>query len=238
LIVKIDNGSVALLASAHEQEVPMSVRRAARLAVLLATVAALLGPAGPALAMIDDPGGGGTPTLLSPADASTLANTPAADPSGSSTSAVDSATALAASSQPGSDTFVEAGDSPQAAVGLALATPVSVRPVCWANAAWHRWGTWPYQQKLTDTTYWCAVYGNHITYRSSSTTASGTFCATGWTASQLIAGGVGPGFATFTTRSSAGFSCATVIPWIVIHTTHHQDIRRGDQGGTAFVGSG
>jgi hypothetical protein len=23
----------------------------------------------------------------------------------------------------------------------------------------------------------------------------------------------------------------------VIHTAHHQDIRRGDQGGTAFVGS-
>lgn len=217
----------------------MSERRAARVAVLLATVAAMLGLAGPALAMVDDPGGGGTATLLSPADASTLANAPAPDPSsGSSTSAVDSATALAASSAPGADTFVEGGDSPEAAVGLSLATPASLRPICWANAAWHRWGTWPYQQKLIDTTYWCAVYGNHITYRTSSTTASGTFCATGWTASQLIAGGVGPGFTYFTTRSSAGFSCATVIPWIVLHTTHHQDIRRGDKGGTSFVGSG
>jgi hypothetical protein len=216
----------------------MSVRRAPRLVALLAAATAMLGSAGPALAMVDDPGGGGTPTLLSPTDATTLANAPAPDPSGSSTSAVDSPTALAASSQPGANTFVEAGDSPEAAVGLSTAIPTSVRPVCWANAAWHRWGTWPYQQKLIDTTYWCAVYGNHITYRTSSTTANGTFCGTGWTASQLVAGGVGPGFATFTIRSSAGFSCATVIPWIVIHTSHHQDIRRGDQGGTAFVGSG
>ena len=53
------------------------------------------------------------------------------------------------------------------------------------------------------------------------------------------AGGiVGRGFTYFTNRASAGFACPTVIPWITIHTTHHQDIRRGDQGGTAFVGSG
>lgn len=216
----------------------MSVRRAARLAVLLAALAAILGSAAPAFAMIDDPGGGGTPVLLSADDASVLANAPAPDPSsGSSTTAVEGTTALAASSLPGADTFIEAGDSAEAAVGALVTVPATLRPICWANAAWHKWGTWPYQQKLTDTTYWCAVYGNHITYRSSSTTGSGTFCATGWTSTQLIAGGVGPGFTYFTTRSSAGFSCATVIPWIVLHTTHHQDIRRGDQGGTAFVGS-
>jgi hypothetical protein len=221
----------------------MSVRRSARLAVLLAAVTAILGSATPALAMIDDPGGG-TPTLLSPDDASALANAPVppADQSGSSTSEIDSATALAASTLPGADTWIEPGASTEAAVGLAALTeggvPATVRPICWANAAWHRWGTWPYQQRLTDTTYWCAVYGSHITYRSSTTTATGTFCGTAWTSSQLIGGGVGPGFTYFTTRSAAGWSCATVIPWITIHTSHHQDVKRGYMGGTTLVGSG
>jgi hypothetical protein len=218
----------------------MSVRRTARLAVLLAAMTAILGSAAPALAVIYDPGGG-TPTLLSPDDASALANSTVGDLSGSTTSAVDGATALASSTMPDADTYVEPGISADAAVGLVTlyepGTLAALRPICWANAAWHQWGTWPYQQRLTDTTYWCAVYGSHITYRSSSTTATGTFCGTGWRSSQLIAGGVGSGFTYFTIRSAAGWSCATVIPWITIHTSHHQDVRRGDKGGTSFVGS-
>jgi hypothetical protein len=103
---------------------------------------------------------------------------------------------------------------------------------------WHQWGTWPYQQRITDTTYWCAVYGSHITYRSSTTTASGTLCAVNWRARQLIGGGVGPGFTYFTMRSSAGFACPTVIPWITLHTTHHEDVKRTDKGATTLVGSG
>jgi hypothetical protein len=202
-------------------------------------VTAILGTAASAVAAVSPEGG---PTLLSPDDASALANSTATDQSGSSTSQVDSATALAASTLPGAQTWTEAGVTTEAAVGLVGLYEgggiLMLRPICWANAAWHKWGTWPYQQRLTDTTYWCAIYGSHITYRTSTTTANGTFCATGWTASQLIAGGVGPGFTYFTIRSSAGWSCATVIPWIVIHTSHHQDVRRGDMGGTSFVGSG
>jgi hypothetical protein len=219
----------------------MSVRRTAFSAVFLAATMAILGSAAPALAMLGDPGGGGTPTLLSPDDAAALANAPAADPSGSSMREVDGGAALTASTLPGADTWVESGVSADAAVGLATlneaGSSASLRPICWANAAWRQWGTWPYEQRLTDTTYWCAVYGSHITYRSSSTTATGTFCGTAWTASQLIGGGVGPGFTYFTTRSSAGFSCATVIPWVTIHTSHHQDVKRGYKGGTSFVGS-
>jgi hypothetical protein len=103
---------------------------------------------------------------------------------------------------------------------------------------WHQWGTWPYQQRITDTTYWCAVYGSHITYRSSTTTASGTLCAVNWRARQLIGGGVGPGFTYFTIRSSAAFACPTLIPWITLHTTHHEDVKRTDKGATTLVGSG
>jgi hypothetical protein len=219
----------------------MSVRRAARLALLWATAAALLGSAAPAAyATAGDPGGGNRPAAVSPGDAYALAATPTEE-SGAWRSVVDAATALAASSLPGAQTSVDSDLSPDAAVGLARsgATAISAAlPACWANAAWHQWGTWPYQQRLTDTTYWCAVYGSHITYRTSSTTASGTLCGTGWTANQLIGGGIGRGFKYFTVRASAGFSCATVIPWFTIHTTHHEDVKRNARGGTTFVGVG
>jgi hypothetical protein len=42
----------------------------------------------------------------------------------------------------------------------------------------------------------------------------------------------------FTNRASAGFACPTVIPWITIHTTHHEDTKRNDRGVSTFVGSG
>jgi hypothetical protein len=215
----------------------MSVRRAALLALLLAAVTAILGSAAPALAVIDP-----TPTPLPPDQAQALATAPAAVPSGSSTTAVDARTALNASAVPGALTSIESGISPSAAVGLAPLNEgnsiSATRPVCWANAAWSQWGTWPYQQRVTDTTYWCAVFGSHITYRTSTTTASGTLCGVSWRAGALIGGGVGKGFTYFTHRASAGFSCPTVIPWVVIHTTHYEDLKRTDRGVTTFVGTG
>jgi len=207
--------------------------------MLLAAAAIIAVTALPASATVADPGDA---TPLSLDEATALATAPAAAPSGSSTAEVDGGTALAASSLPGADTWIESDLSPGAAVGLApdggaVAAKIT-RPTCWANAAWHQWGTWPYQQRLTDTTYWCAIYGDHITYRTSSTTATGTLCGTGWTSSQIIAGGVGPGYTYFTVRSSAGWACSTVIPWVTLHTSHHQDVKRGDKGGASFVGSG
>jgi hypothetical protein len=210
----------------------MSVRRPALLGMFLATVVALLAAA-PTLAATE------VPPPLPPDEAQALATT--GTTSGSSTSAVDGLTALNASTLSESETAIEAGVSAQAAVGLAPLTEGNViaqRPVCWASAFWRQWGTWPYQQRITDTTYWCAVYGSHITYRSSTTTASGLLCGVNWRARQLIAGGVGPGFTYFTMRSSAGFACPTVIPWVTIHTTHHEDVKRTARGATTLVGSG
>lgn len=211
----------------------MSLRRAALLALVLAAMSALLGSA--ALAAAADP------SPLPPDQAQALATAPT-DTSGSTTSVVDGQTALNASSLPGASTSIESGVSAQAAVGLAPLTEGNIisasRPVCWANAAWHQWGTWPYQQRITNTAYWCAVYGSHITYRSASTTTSGTLCETNWRQTQLISGGVGRGFTYFTLRSSAGFSCQTIVPWITIHTDHHEDVKRNDRGVTSFVGSG
>jgi hypothetical protein len=213
----------------------MSVRRAAVLAMLLAAVlTAILGSAALTSAA--------TPAPLPQDQAQALIIAPADVPEGSSTTSVDGATALGASTQPGADTSIESGISAQAAVGIVPLNEgnaiSATRPICWANAAWHQRGTWPYQQRITDTTYWCAVFGSHITYRSSTTTASGTLCGVDWRAHALIGGGVGPGFTFFTVRASAGFSCETDIPWITIHTSHHFDIKRTDRGVTTSVGSG
>lgn len=223
---------------------PISVRRAALLALLLVAVTAILGSAVPALAAIGLPG----PSPSPPDDAQALATATADVPSGSSTTAVDGQTALNASTLPGADTSIEAGISPQAAVGLAplnesgdgstIASVPATRASCWANATWHQWGTWPYQQRITDTSYWCAIFDKHITYRTSTTTASGLLCGVSWRAAALIGGGVGPGFTYFTNRASANFTCQTAVPWIAIHTTHHLDTKRTDRGVTTEVGSG
>lgn len=218
----------------------MSRRRAALLALLLVVVAAILGSAGPAAADL------GTPTPLSPdkAQALALATAPADVADGSSTSAVDGGTVLDASAAPDAQTSIEPGISRGAAVGLVpliepdSAATTATRASCWANSMWHQWGTWPYQQRVTDTTYWCAIYNKHITYRTSTTTASGLLCGVSWRAGALIAGGVGRGFTYFTNRASAGFSCQTIIPWITLHTTHHLDVKRTDTGRTTQVGTG
>jgi hypothetical protein len=199
--------------------------------MLLATASVALGLAVSARAL------GANPAPL-PSDQATALATAAADvPSGSLTQAVDGQTVLNASTDPAADTVIESDLSPAAAVGVDP-NGSGTRPTCWSNSMWHQWGTWPYQQRITDTTYWCAVYNSHITFRTSTTTASGFFCGVDWRTGMLIAGGVGKGFTYFTRRSSAGFSCQTDIPWIAIHTTHHEDVKRTDRGVTTLVGSG
>lgn len=220
----------------------MSTRLAARLALLAAVGTAALCGAAPALAVLSSDGGSGGLTPLAPADAETLVTSGEAG-GGTTAVIVDGSTVLAAAALPGANTAVETGLTPEQAVGLEPAPSedafgVQLPKGCWANAVWHRWGTWPYQQKVTDTTYWCAVLGSHITLRTSTTTASGTLCSPSLPAAQLIAGGVGKGFTYFTMRASAVFSCATVIPWITIHESRHEDIRRDDVGATTVVRTG
>ncbi len=185
--------------------------------------------------------GGPKPQPLPAAQAQALINAPAAVPSGSVTRAVSLQEALAAASLPGATVSVAPGLSLEQAVGLAPARSLSVVrrsafTACSANAAWHEWGTWPYQQRITDTTYWCAVYGDHITYTSSSATGSGTLCGVDWTSSQTVSGGVG--YSWFVTRSRAGFSCPTVVPWLTLHPSHYVDVSRNAWGSTAEEGSG
>lgn len=123
-----------------------------------------------------------------------------------------------------------------AAAGRGRCPPAAAEnTACSANAAWRQWGTWPYEQRITDTTYWCAVYGGQITYRSSTASGSGTLCGSSWATSQLISGGIG--YSWFVIRSSVGFACPTVVPWITLHPSHYEDISRNSWGSTAEVGS-
>jgi len=212
----------------------MSRRLAATVAALFAAAAACVTPA-----LADT---GGAPSPLDPTTAQQLADATAAFPSGSTSWSVTPEQVLAAAATPGATTWVDPTMSPQEAVGETTdestdsLDSLSAPKWCWATAFWHQWGTWPYQQRVTDTTFWCAIYGVRITYRTSSPVGTGTLCATNWTASQLISGGAG--YPWFTLRSSAGFACPTVIPWIVLHENRHVDVVRTDTGGTKEAGSG
>jgi hypothetical protein len=190
------------------------------------------------------PGGASTPRPLAPDAAAALVAAAPAVASGSTVRPVSSTEALAAASAPGASVWSAPGLSLRQAVGAvsaqvaaaASAASAAALTGCWANAAWHQWGTWPYEQKITDTTYWCAVIGGKITYRSSTPTASGTLCGVSWRSAALVAGGAG--FTLFTVRTSAGFSCPTVIPWVTLHPSHWMDVTRYANGGTSFGGSG
>lgn len=184
------------------------------------------------------------PALLSPDDAAALIAAPGSGYS--APIAVDPATAYAAAYAPGADTSIASDFTVDPAAGISPAShstssaPTSdgifTKPSCWADQGAWTWGTWPYEQKIIDTTYWCAVYGVRITLRSSSVTTDGDICGASWHVGQLIGGGVGYHF--FTERSSAGFACPTVVPWITLHPSHHLDIRRDDRGGASIVGTG
>jgi hypothetical protein len=191
-----------------------------------------------------------SPQPLSQAQAAALIAAPAAVQSGSSTRAATPQEVVAAASAQGVTVSVAPGMTLLQAVGLAPALSVSTGASsvlhpggattaaigCWANAAWWEWGTWPYQQHLTDTTYWCAAVGDRITTTTSSATASGTLCGTSWTNSQIIGGGIGASW--FVTRSSAQWNCPTVIPWVTLHPSHYEDVSRNDWGSTSTIATG
>jgi hypothetical protein len=215
----------------------MSTRLVATIAALLTVVAAAgAGTANAATgdALVGDAAGA---VLADPASAAALASATAPVSSGSLSWVASPSEAGAAAGAAGASTSGTPLSSQAAGATAAPDSLVSL-PVtwCWANAAWHEWGTWPYEQRITDTTYWCASYGQSITYRTTSVKGTGTFCGTGWTASALISGGIG--YPWFTMRSSAGFACPTVIPWITLHENRWEDVNRTDTGGTHEVASG
>jgi hypothetical protein len=227
-----------------------------RLATLVGLAVGLAGVAlVPAAAAGSAPAAAGSaPQPAAPAQAQALIGAAAPIATGSTTRRVSAQEALSASSLPGAVVAVSPGLSAAQAVGLLPAVsapsgsaPTGAAPVvgrigvttaatsCSANAQWTEWGIWPYQQRITDTTYWCAVYGDHITYTSSNTSGTGTLCGTSWTSSQIVSGGIG--YSWFVNRASAGFNCPTAIPWISLHPSHYEDTSRNAWGSTQLVGT-
>jgi hypothetical protein len=192
----------------------------------------------------------GGPQPLSPTQAEALVNAPSPMAGSSVTRRVSPQEALAAASIPGASVAVASGMSPAEAVGLAptpspavstaaVAKAVSAAEAgagCASTQSGYHWGTWPYDQQITDITYWCAIYGVTITYRSTSVTATGTMCGTAWTSSALVSGGVG--YTWFVMRASAQWNCPTVVPWVTLHPSHYLDTAHNDWGNSAQVGTG
>jgi hypothetical protein len=212
-------------------------------AIIVGLAAALSG-----IALVPAAGAGG-PQPAAPAQAQALIGAPALVASGSVTRAVSAQEAMAAASLPGASISAAAGLSLTQAVGLSPVVSTSTsaasigRPLgvttaaigCSANDQWYEWGTWPYQQRIDDTTYWCAVYADHITFTSSTTSGSGTICSVGSTGSQTVSGGIG--YSWFVNRASAQFTCPTAIPWVALHPSRWEDTSRNAWGNTALVGN-
>ena len=191
----------------------------------------------------------GDPQPLAPDQAQALVTGPSPVSATSLTRRASPQEALAAASIPGATTTVAPGMTLSQAAGVVgpiggtltttspLVKPAAADSVaCESNVSGWHWGIWPYDQNITDTTYWCAVYGVAITYRTTSVTATGTFCGTSWTSSALISGGIGANW--FTMRASAGWSCPTDIPWITLHPSHYLDTSHNAWGNSDQVRTG
>jgi hypothetical protein len=153
---------------------------------------------------------------LDPQQAQALASTPGvALPA--TVRSISKDEALAAMTQPGATTVLADGFS-TAAAAVAAATGCTAWDSPW------RWGTWPYEQTVTDHTYYCAVAGDHITSRSTTVTAGGTLCGVESRDNWIVSGGIG--YFWMVVHVQARFSCPTVIPWVTLHPT--------DWGETAY----
>ena len=162
---------------------------------------------------------------LDPAQAQALASAPGyALPLTVRTISKDEA--LAAMTQPGATTVVADGFSTPAAA-VAAATGCTA----W-DSGWH-WGTWPYDQNITDHTYYCAVTGDHITSRSTSVTAGGTLCGAESRDNWIVSGGIG--YFWMVVHAQARFSCPTVVPWVSLHPTDWLETSYNAWGNAAQV---
>lgn len=100
----------------------------------------------------------------------------------------------------------QSGAVTQAAPGFASPTAaLAAANACFSWSSGWSWGTWPYSQHITDLTYYCAVYGSYITWRSTTVQASSPLCGVDWADSPIISGGIG--FFWMTVQATASFSC-------------------------------
>jgi hypothetical protein len=118
------------------------------------------------------------------------------------------------------DEAVTAMTAPGAATTLAdgfttASAAVAASTGCASVTSWVSWGTWPYQRVLYENTYWCAVYGDHITSYSTTVTTNQTLCTRQDADHFTYSGGVG--YSWVTVQADATWSCPIigVIPYSV-----------------------
>jgi hypothetical protein len=170
--------------------------------------------------------GNGKAKPLDPTQAQTLVSTAGAS-LGTSVTAISKDDALAASRQAGAQTEVASGF---ATTQQAIAASTG----CASYQSGWGWGTWPYDQQVYDHTYYCAVTGDHITYRSTTVTTGGTLCGTESRNNWIVSGGIG--YFWMVVHAEARFSCPTVVPWVTLHPTDWLETSYNAWGNAAQVG--
>ena len=192
-----------------------------RKALFTLLLAAILAPAASA------GNGNGKAKPLDPAQAQIFASAGGAS-LGTSVAPVSKDDALAASRLPGAQTEIASGfATTQQAVAASTG--------CAAYVSGWGWGTWPYDQQVYDHTYYCAVIGDHITYRSTTVTTGGTICGTESRDDWIVSGGIG--YSWMVVHAQARFACPTAVPWLVLHPTDWLETAYNAWGNAAQVGN-
>jgi hypothetical protein len=168
--------------------------------------------------------GNGKP--LDPADAQALASAPGGS-LGTTVTPVSKQEALGASQLPDADTAVAPAFASATAAVAASTGCASYR------SGWH-WGIWPYDQLVYEHTYYCAVTGQYITYRSTVVTAGGTLCSAESRDNWITSGGIG--YFWMVVHAEARFSCPTAIPYVSLHPTDWLETSYNAWGNAAQVG--
>jgi hypothetical protein len=168
--------------------------------------------------------GNGKP--LDPAEAQALASAPGAS-LGTTVTPVSKQDALAASQLPGATTVVAPGFASTTAAVAASTGCASYR------SGWS-WGIWPYDQLVYDHTYYCAVTGQYLTYRSTVVTAGGTLCGVESRDDWITSGGIG--YFWMVVHAQARFSCPTAIPYVSLHPTDWLETAYNAWGNASQVG--
>lgn len=170
--------------------------------------------------------GNGKAKPLDPSQAQALASAPGSS-LGTTVSSASKLDALNASTQSGAQTELAPG----------FATPAEAIAASTGCTSWQSawgWGTWPYDQQVYDHTYYCAVTGDHITYRSTTVTTGGTLCGTESRDNWIVSGGIG--YFWMVVHAQARFSCPTVVPWVTLHPTDWLETSYNAWGNAAQVG--
>ena len=169
--------------------------------------------------------GNGKP--LDPVDAQALAAAPGAS-LGTTVTPVSKQEALGAAQLPDASTAIAAGFQSAAAA-------VDASTGCASYRSGWRWGTWPYDQLVYEHTYYCAVTGQYITYRSTVVTAGGTLCSAESRDNWITSGGIG--YFWMVVHAEVRFSCPTAVPYVSLHPTDWLETSYNAWGNAAQVGN-